>query len=122
MYIQGAVRDAGTQECFKFQDTVSDVVSLVFDACMTDVAIDDTRVLLSKLHMFFQVLAMLLLSTGGVAAYITKNNFGKKHFTSTHSWLASGTAVLATLNMLGVRALTALLRCQMALKLCLFDM
>ncbi|CAH0493363.1 unnamed protein product [Peronospora farinosa] len=60
-----------------------------------------TRVLLSKLHMFFQVLAMLLLSTGGVAAYMTKNKFGKQHFTSTHSWLAIGTAVLAMLNMLG---------------------
>ncbi|CAI5746127.1 unnamed protein product [Peronospora destructor] len=65
-----------------------------------------TRVLLSKLHMFFQVLAILLLSTGGVAAYMTKNNFGKQHFTSTHSWLASGTAVLATLNMLGGLATT----------------
>ncbi|RMX64232.1 hypothetical protein DD238_005894 [Peronospora effusa] len=99
-YLIGAVRDAGTQECDKFQDTVSDVVSLALHKCITYIIID-TRVLLSKLHMFFQVLAMLLLSTGGVAAYMTKNNFGKQHFTSTHSWLAIGTAVLAMLNMLG---------------------
>jgi hypothetical protein len=59
-------------------------------------------VLLSKLHMFSQVLAMLLLSTGGAAAYMTKNAYGKDHFTSTHSWLAGATATLSTLNMLGV--------------------
>ncbi|KAI9922477.1 hypothetical protein PsorP6_001701 [Peronosclerospora sorghi] len=61
-----------------------------------------TRELLSKLHMFFQVVAMLLLSLGGAAAYMTKNAFGKEHFTSTHSWLAAGTATLATLSLLGV--------------------
>ncbi|KAI9918656.1 hypothetical protein PsorP6_012273 [Peronosclerospora sorghi] len=61
-----------------------------------------TDELLSKLHMFFQVVAMLLLSLGGTAAYIKKNAFGKEHFTSTHSWLAVGTATLATLSLLGV--------------------
>ncbi|KAI9910840.1 hypothetical protein PsorP6_010102 [Peronosclerospora sorghi] len=60
------------------------------------------RELLSKLHMFFQVVAMLLLSLGGAAAYMTKNAFGKEHFTSTHSWLAAGTVTLATLSLLGV--------------------
>ncbi|KAI9907012.1 hypothetical protein PsorP6_003317 [Peronosclerospora sorghi] len=57
---------------------------------------------LSKLHMFFQVVAMLFLSLGGAATYMTKNAFGKEHFTSTHSWLAAGTATLAMLSLLGV--------------------
>lgn len=52
--------------------------------------------------MFSQVLAMLLLTVGGAAAYMTKNAYGKDHFTSTHSWLAGATATLASLNMLGV--------------------
>ncbi|KAE8880056.1 hypothetical protein PF007_g19151 [Phytophthora fragariae] len=65
-----------------------------------------TRVLLSKLHMFSQVLAMLLLSAGGAAAYMTKNAYGKEHFTSTHSWLAGVTATLSTLNLLGGLATT----------------
>ncbi|KAG2523213.1 hypothetical protein BBO99_00005626 [Phytophthora kernoviae] len=65
-----------------------------------------TRVLLSKLHMFFQVVAMLLLSAGGAAAYMTKDAYGKAHFTTTHSWVAGGTATLASLNMLGGLATT----------------
>ncbi|KAG1684272.1 hypothetical protein DVH05_002608 [Phytophthora capsici] len=65
-----------------------------------------TRVLLSKIHFFSQVLAMILLSVGGTAAYMTKNAFGKDHFTSTHSWLAGVTATLSTLNMLGGLATT----------------
>ncbi|ETI50543.1 hypothetical protein L917_05647 [Phytophthora nicotianae] len=65
-----------------------------------------TRVFLSQLHMFSQMLAMLLLSVGGAAAYMTKNAFGKDHFTSTHSWLAGATATLSTLNMLGGLATT----------------
>ncbi|KAF1793461.1 Cytochrome b561/ferric reductase transmembrane [Phytophthora cactorum] len=65
-----------------------------------------TRVFLSKLHMVFQVLAMLLLSAGGAAAFMTKNAYGKDHFTSTHSWLAGATATLSTLNMLGGLATT----------------
>ncbi|EGZ06735.1 hypothetical protein PHYSODRAFT_565717 [Phytophthora sojae] len=65
-----------------------------------------TRVFLSKLHMISQVLAMLLLSVGGAAAYMTKNAYGKEHFTSTHSWLAGVTATLSTLNMLGGLATT----------------
>ncbi|KAI9917612.1 hypothetical protein PsorP6_013141 [Peronosclerospora sorghi] len=55
------------------------------------------RELLSKMHMFFQVVAMLLLSLGGADAYMTKNAFGKEHFTFTHSWLEAGTATLSTL-------------------------
>ncbi|EEY59121.1 uncharacterized protein PITG_11586 [Phytophthora infestans T30-4] len=55
------------------------------------------------LHMFSQMLAMLLLSVGGATAYMTKNANGKDHFTSTHSWIAGATATLSTLNMLGVR-------------------
>ncbi|POM73542.1 Hypothetical protein PHPALM_9599 [Phytophthora palmivora] len=65
-----------------------------------------TRVTLSKLHMVAQMLAMLLLSAGGAAAYMTKNAFGKDHFTSTHSWLAGVTAILSSLNMLGGLATT----------------
>ncbi|KAG7377579.1 hypothetical protein PHYPSEUDO_011431 [Phytophthora pseudosyringae] len=65
-----------------------------------------TRVTLSKLHMLLQLLAMLLLSAGGAAAFLTKNAYGKDHFTSTHSWLAGGTATLSTLNMLGGLATT----------------
>ncbi|ETP20316.1 hypothetical protein, variant [Phytophthora nicotianae CJ01A1] len=41
-----------------------------------------TRVFLSQLHMFSQMLAMLLLSVGGAAAYMTKNAFGPRH----HFW------------------------------------
>ncbi|CAH0481248.1 unnamed protein product [Peronospora belbahrii] len=65
-----------------------------------------TRVFLSKIHMLSQVLAMLLLSVGGAAVYMNKNNLGKDHFTSTHSWLAGVTATLATFNMLGGLATT----------------
>ncbi|RLN93213.1 hypothetical protein BBJ28_00017680 [Nothophytophthora sp. Chile5] len=56
--------------------------------------------------MFFQMLAMLLLTVGGTAAYMTKDAYGKPHFTSTHSWLAGATATLASLNMLGGLATT----------------
>ncbi|KAF4133596.1 Eukaryotic cytochrome b561 domain-containing protein [Phytophthora infestans] len=65
-----------------------------------------TRIFLSKLHMFSQMLAMLLLSVGGATAYMTKNANGKDHFTSTHSWIAGATATLSTLNMLGGLATT----------------
>ncbi|KAF1792332.1 Cytochrome b561/ferric reductase transmembrane [Phytophthora cactorum] len=70
------------------------------------VMLDARAVFLSKLHMVFQVLAMLLLSAGGAAAFMTKNAYGKDHFTSTHSWLAGATATLSTLNMLGGLATT----------------
>ncbi|OWZ17401.1 hypothetical protein PHMEG_0008663 [Phytophthora megakarya] len=65
-----------------------------------------TRVALCQLHMALQTLALLLLSAGGAAAYMTKNTFGKDHFTSTHSWLAMATATVATLNLLGGLATT----------------
>ncbi|CEG48999.1 hypothetical protein PHYSODRAFT_565717 [Plasmopara halstedii] len=65
-----------------------------------------TRILLSKVHMGSQVLAMILLSTGGAAAFLTKSINGKNHFTSTHSWLAVVTTTVTVLNMLGGLATT----------------
>ncbi|CAI5737887.1 unnamed protein product [Hyaloperonospora brassicae] len=60
-----------------------------------------TRVLLVQTHLFSHVVAMLCLSIGGVAAFLTKNTFGKEHLTSTHSWVAVVTSLLSALNLFG---------------------
>ena len=61
------------------------------------------RVLLVQTHLFSHVIAMLCLSIVGLAAFLTKNAFGKAHLTSTHSWVAVVTSLLSALNLFGVR-------------------
>lgn len=56
---------------------------------------------MSKIHMVAQILAVFLLTIGGAAAYMTKNAYGKDHFTSSHSWLAGVTVAITMLNMVG---------------------
>lgn len=68
-------------------------------ACM---AANCCSVTLVKLHMWLQILALLLMSGAGAAAYLAKEANAKPHFVSTHSWIAGATSTLFTLNMLGV--------------------
>ncbi|TMW59350.1 hypothetical protein Poli38472_004419 [Pythium oligandrum] len=65
------------------------------------VANPKTRISMAKAHWFLQLLALLCMGAGGAAAYLTKENFGKPHFTSTHSWLAGAFGTLWFVNYLG---------------------
>ncbi|DBA01949.1 TPA: hypothetical protein N0F65_006682 [Lagenidium giganteum] len=60
-----------------------------------------TRILLTKVHMVFQLLTLVCMSVAGACAYMTKETYKKPHFTSTHSWVAGATSTLFTLNLLG---------------------
>uniref|UniRef100_K3WWE5 Cytochrome b561 domain-containing protein n=1 Tax=Globisporangium ultimum (strain ATCC 200006 / CBS 805.95 / DAOM BR144) TaxID=431595 RepID=K3WWE5_GLOUD len=60
-----------------------------------------TRVTLVKVHMFLQLLALVLMGGAGAVAYLAKEANQKPHFVSTHSWIAGATSTLFTLNMLG---------------------
>jgi len=62
----------------------------------------DNRVTLTKAHFALQSLALVLMSVGGVAAFLTKEAYGKSHLTSRHSWVAAAAATLSLLNALGV--------------------
>lgn len=57
---------------------------------------------LTKAHFALQSLALLLLSAGGAAIFLTKEKYGKPHLTSRHSWAAAATATFSFLNALGV--------------------
>jgi tryptophanase len=60
-------------------------------------------VALAKMHAGFQSMAVVLMSVGGVAAFLTKESLGKPHLTSPHSRIAAATTALSLLNTLGVR-------------------
>lgn len=59
---------------------------------------------LTKAHFAFQTLALLLMGVGGVAAFLTKEAYGKPHLSSRHSWVAAAAGTLSLLNALGVRS------------------
>uniref|UniRef100_K3WWE6 Cytochrome b561 domain-containing protein n=1 Tax=Globisporangium ultimum (strain ATCC 200006 / CBS 805.95 / DAOM BR144) TaxID=431595 RepID=K3WWE6_GLOUD len=59
-----------------------------------------TRVWMTKLHLFVNVLAALLLSIAGIAVFVAKRATQERHFVSPHSWAAMTVGLLFTLNIL----------------------
>ncbi|ETO77628.1 hypothetical protein F444_07181 [Phytophthora nicotianae P1976] len=57
------------------------------------------RVWLTKLHLFLNVLAGVLVAVAGAAIFITKRDSGGEHFTTPHSWAALVTGMFFTLNV-----------------------
>ncbi|KUF97267.1 hypothetical protein AM587_10004646 [Phytophthora nicotianae] len=53
---------------------------------------------LTKLHLFLNVLAGVLVAVAGAAIFITKRDSGGEHFTTPHSWAALVTGMFFTLN------------------------
>ncbi|CEG49000.1 Cytochrome b561/ferric reductase transmembrane [Plasmopara halstedii] len=47
-----------------------------------------TRVWLTKLHLFLNVSAGVLMSAAGIVAFITKHDTGNEHLATPHSWAA----------------------------------
>ncbi|KAJ0398355.1 hypothetical protein P43SY_004221 [Pythium insidiosum] len=72
------------------------------------VADHKTRTKLVKTHFALQLLAFVLMGVGGAAAYMTKEQYNKPHFASTHSWFAGVFSTLWSLNLLGGLATTFL--------------
>lgn len=57
---------------------------------------------MTKLHLFVNVLAALLMSVAGAAVFVSKRAAEERHFVSPHSWAGMTVALLFTLNILQV--------------------
>jgi hypothetical protein len=61
------------------------------------------RVFLTKLHLYLNLTACVLVGGAGTVVYLTKREADEKHFRTPHAWAALVTSMFFLLNIFQVR-------------------